>query len=112
MGHLVENYMMSQADVRKYKEFLVDGLSCNDIMVKTYYDNAGNDIEIYLLKGMNFESEYQSRLYVSNPFDALNGDGTINVDTLGEAISEVFRKYMNGETLSREAQELIEKVIL
>ena len=112
MGHLVENYMMSQADVRKYKEFLVDGLSCNDIMVKTYYDNAGNDIDIYLLKGMNFESEYQSRLYVSNPFDALNGDGTINVDTLGEAISEVFRKYMNGETLSREAQELIEKVIL
>lgn len=111
MGHLVENYMMSQADVRKYKEFLVDGLSCNDIMVKTYYDNAGNDIDIYLLKGMNFESEYQSRLYVSNPFDALNGDGTINVDTLGEAISEVFRKYMNGETLSREAQELIEKVI-
>lgn len=112
MGHLVENYMMSQADVRKYKEFLVDGLSCNDIMVKTYYDNAGNDIDIYLLKGMNFESEYQSRLYVSNPFDALNGDGTINVDTLGEAISEVFRKYMNGETLSREAQKLIEKVIL
>lgn len=112
MGHLVENYMMSQADVRKYKEFLVDGLSCSDIMVKTYYDNAGNDIDIYILKGMNFESEYQSRLYVSNPFDALNRDGTINVDTLGEVISEVFRKYMNGETISREAQELIEKVIL
>ena len=111
-GHLIENYMMSSADVRKYKEFLVDGLSCNDIMVKTYYDNAGNDIDIYLLKGMNFESEYQSRLYVSNPFEALNRDGTINVDILGEAISEVFRKYMNGETISQKAQELIERVIL
>ena len=41
----------------------------------------------------------------------LNEDGTINVDTLGEAISEVFRKYMNGEKISQEAQELIERTI-
>lgn len=110
-GHLIEHYMMSLTDVRKYKEFLVEGLSWNDIMVKTYYDNTGNGIDIYLLKGTNFESEYQSRLYVLNPFEALNEDGTINVDTLGEAISEVFRKYMNGEKISQEAQELIERTI-
>lgn len=80
-------------------------------MAKTYYDNAGNGIDIHLLKGTNFESEYQSRRYVLNPFEALNEDGTINVDTLGEAISEVFRKYMNGEKISQEAQELIERTI-
>ena len=112
IGHLVENYMMDSADVRKYKEFLVDGLSCSDIIVKTYYDTAGNGVDIFLLKGNRFESEYQSRLYISKISEALNPDGTINVDVMGEAISEPFRKYMNGEGISNEARTLIEGAVL
>jgi hypothetical protein len=112
VGHLIENYMMKTSDVKKYKEFLVDGLTYSDIIVKTYYDTVGNEIDIFLLKGKRFESEYQSRLYISNITEALNPDGTINVDVLGEVISEPFRKYMNGESISDEIRKLIEGVIL
>lgn len=112
MGHLIENYMMNSTDVRKYKEFLVDGLTDSDIIVKTYYDTAGNAVDIFLLIGNRFESEYQSRLYISNITEALNHDGTIKVDVLGEVISEPFRKYMNGENISDEVKKLIEGVVL
>lgn len=112
IGHLVENYMMNPADVKKYKEFLVDGLSTHDIIKKTYYNNMGNGIDIYILKGKKFESEYQARLYLPGTFEVLNEGDIINIDALGEVVSEVFRKYMNGETILREAQELIERVIL
>ena len=34
--------MMDQDAVRKYKEFLVDGLTYSDIITKTYYNSVGN----------------------------------------------------------------------
>ena len=64
------------------------------------------------MNGTRFESEYQSRLYISDITEALNPDGTINVDVLGETISEPFRKYMNGEDISDEIRKLIEGVVL
>ena len=47
VGHLIENYMMDQDAVRKYKEFLVDGLTYSDIITKTYYNSVG-EIRRYL----------------------------------------------------------------
>lgn len=111
-GHLIENYMMDPLDIRKYKEYLVEGLSYSDIMIETYYDSVGNGVEVFLLNGTRFESEYQSRLYISDITEVLNPDGTINVDVLGETISEPFRKYMNGEDISDEIRKLIEGVVL
>ena len=111
-GHLIENYMMDPLDIRKYKEYLVEGLSYSDIMIEKYYDSVGNGVEVFLLNGTRFESEYQSRLYISDITEALNPDGTINVDVLGETISEPFRKYMNGEDISDEIRKLIEGVVL
>lgn len=112
VGHLIENYMMDQNVVAKYKGYLVDGLSYSDIMIKTYYNNIGEPIDIYILTGNRFESEYQARLYVNKMSDALNIDGTINTDLLGESISEAFRKYMNNESVSDEVRKIIEGVVL
>ena len=112
VGHLIENYMMDQNVVAKYKEYLVDGLSYSDIMIKTYYNSIGEPINIYILTGNRFESEYQARLYVIKMSDALNIDGTINTDLLGESISEAFRKYMNNESVSDEVRKIIEGVVL
>lgn len=112
VGHLIENYMMDQNVVAKYKEYLVDGLSYSDIMIKTYYNSIGEPIDIYILTGNRFESEYQARLYVNKMSDALNIDGTINTDLLGESISEAFRKYMNNESVSDEVRKIIEGVVL
>ena len=75
-------------------------------------NTVGNSVDIFLLKGKRFESEYQSRLYISNITEALNPDGTINVNVMGETISEPFRKYMNGENISDEVRKLIEGVVL
>lgn len=112
VGHLIENYMMNPMDVRKYKESLVEGLSMSDIIKETYYDSVGNPVDIFLLDGNRFESEYQSRLYVLDLEDALNADGSINVDCLGETVSEAFRKYMLGEPISDEIRKLIEDSVL
>lgn len=111
MGHLVENYMMDSKKVKEYKESLVAGLGINDIMKVDYINNIGADVEIYVLRGKNFESEYQSRLYAPRPKDALNNDGSINTDLLGEVISEPFRKYMIGEPISDTAKKLIEGAV-
>ena len=59
-----------------------------------------------------FESEYQSRLYITNISEALNADGSINIALLDEVVSEPFRKYMNGENISDEAKKLIEGAVL
>ena len=104
--------MTDQDAVRKYKEFLVDGLTYSDIITKTYYNSVGKSVDIYILKGSRFESEYQARLYINKTSEALKPDGTINVDLLGESISEAFRKYMNNEIVSDEVKKMIEGVVL
>nr|DAR26340.1 MAG TPA: minor capsid protein [Caudoviricetes sp.]DAS41852.1 MAG TPA: minor capsid protein [Caudoviricetes sp.] len=111
MGHLVENYMMDPKKVKEYKESLVAGLGINDIIKVTYENSIGIDEDIYVLRGKSFESEYQSRLYVSTPEEAINLDGSIKTEVMVETVSEVFRKYMIGETLSEEAIKLIGGVV-
>lgn len=111
MGHLVENYMMDPKKVKEYKESLVAGLGINDIIKVTYMNSIGIDEDIYVLRGKNLESEYQSRLYVSTPEEAINSDGSIKTEVMVETVSEVFRKYMIGETLSEGARKLIEGVV-
>ena len=111
MGHLVENYMMDPKKVKEYKESLVAGLGINDIIKVTYENSVGIDEDIYVLRGKKLESEYQSRLYVSTPEEAINLDGSIKTEVMVETVSEVFRKYMIGETLSEEARKLIGGVV-
>ena len=111
-GHLIERYMMDPKKVKEYKESLVAGLGISDIMKAVYQDNVGNDWDVFILSGSTFESEYQSRLYVLKPEEALNFDGSIRTEVMPEIISEAFRKYMLGEALSDKARELLEGVIL
>lgn len=111
-GHLIERYMMDPKKVKEYKESLVAGLDISDIMKTVYQDSVGNDWDVFVLSGSAFESEYQSRLYVLKPEEALNFDGSIKTEVMPETISEAFRKYMLGEALSDKARELLEGVIL
>jgi len=111
-GHLIEHYMMKKSDVDAYKASLTKGLTSANIKTEIYYDNAGNSHRVFVLVGGNFESEYQTRLYVRKKSDALNKDGSINTDCMLECISEPFKKYMNGEQISSEAKKLIEGAIL
>jgi len=111
-GHLIECYMMNKDDVDDYKKYLTEGLTIDNIKQKKYHDNLGNTIVTFVLDGDRFETEYQSRLYVDKPSDALNPDGTINIDVLGECISEPFEKYMSNKKISDKAMKLIKGTIL
>lgn len=110
-GHLIENYMMKKDDVDAYKNYLTEGLTSENIVKKIYYDNLGNEVPVFLVTGERFESEYQGRLYVRSMHEAVNQDGTININVLGEVVSEVFRKYMSHETISENALALMKEAI-
>ena len=110
-GHLVEYYFMDPQKVDDYKNYLVAGLGKDDIIINTYHNKLGKEVNIFVLNGTKFESEYQSRLYINKIEDALNPDGTINVDFMGETISEPFRKYIGGEEIGDFVKKLIEEAI-
>ena len=56
-------------------------------------DSAGNVTKVYMLNSPRFIDDYQGRLYVDSLKDALNADGSINIDTLGEVISVAIEHY-------------------
>lgn len=67
--------------------------------------------EIYLLKSNRFISEYQSRLYVDDVAEALNADGSINTDALGEFISVAVEKnVMFSKTLKKRYPDMYKLV--
>ena len=111
LGHLIEHEILTAADVKAYKEYLVEGLGIGDIRKEIYHDNVGNPVEVYLLKSDKLVSEYQGMLYVENLRDALNENGTINIDCLGEVISEPFRLYCKNQLDDKVAVEMIERAI-
>lgn len=111
VGHLVEEYMMPKEAVDNYKQRLAMGLGVNDIYQETYIVD-GEEVDLYFLNSPIFVSQYQSRLYINKPSEGINPDGTINIDKLGETISEPFAFYMNGKTIPDDVQKLIEDAVL
>lgn len=112
VGHLVEHRMMNRTDVEDYKKFLTAGLTKDDIYTETYYNDIGEPVDVFLIRGSRFVSEYQSRLYVDSPEEAVNADGSIKFDKMLEVISEPYRMYMMGEKIPENIKKLIEKVVL
>lgn len=78
-------------------------------------DSSGNSKNIFLLDSSNFINEYQSRLYIDKPDEAVNADGTINIDVLGEVIStatEYYYTYPNTmKKYYREMYDFVEGVL-
>lgn len=111
-GHLVEHEILSKADVKAYKEYLVEGLGRCDITPTIFHDNVGNEIPALIVKGSRFVSEYQGYLYFDDINDIINPGGTINTDCLGEAIAEPFRIYCNEKKMLTDdtARTLMERV--
>ena len=75
------------------KKNLVQGLTKDDIIIKTGMDSTGNTMKIFVLNSPRFIKEYQGRLYVESVKEALNSDGSINTDALGEVVSVAVEHY-------------------
>lgn len=114
VGHLIEYRMMSRDDVDRYKRYLVENVSFIDVYAEKYYNDAGDEIEIMVVHGSRFVSEYQGRIYANSVDDAFNPDGSIKMELMLETISEPFRLYQNNKAeLNGHEQvvELIERAI-
>lgn len=107
-GHLVEYRMVHPADVEAYKQYLVEGLSRADISQETYYNTAGEPVEIFIIHGPRFVSEYQGRLYVDRLEAAFNPDGSIRTDPMLETISEPFRMYQIDKKTLNDHEEILD----
>lgn len=113
-GHLIEYRMMHQNEVDGYKRYLVGNVSPIDVYPEKYYNDAGDEIEVMIVHGSRFVSEYQGRIYVNKWEEAFNPDGSIRTELMLETISEPFRLYQNNKAeLSGHEQvvELIERAI-
>ena len=75
------------------KNNLVQGLTKDDIIIKRGTDSVGNTTKVFILDSPNFIRDYQGRLYVNSMEEALNPDGSINTDVLGEVISIAVEHY-------------------
>lgn len=107
-GHLIEYRMVYPADIEAYKQYLVEGLSRADISQETYYNTAGEPVEIFIIHGPRFVSEYQGRLYVDRLEAALNPDGSIRTDSMLETISEPFRMYQIDKKTLNDHEEILD----
>lgn len=93
VGHCLEEKLFDHKKINALKSNLVHGLTEDDIIVKKGMDSAGNVTKVYMLNSPRFIDDYQGRLYVDSLKDALNADGSINIDTLGEVISVAVEHY-------------------
>ena len=85
--------------------------SLQDIVCKTYYDSGGNPVDIFILTGEQFVSEYQGRIYTDNIFNAYGPDGVFQDELLWEFVSEVFREYIqNPDRLEKEFPKFYELI--
>ena len=93
VGHCLEEKLFNKKEVDALKKNLVQGLTKDDIIIKTGMDSTGNTMKIFVLNSPRFIKEYQGRLYVESVKEALNSDGSINTDALGEVVSVAVEHY-------------------
>lgn len=93
VGHCLEEKLFDEKKVAALKNNLVQGLTKDDIIIKRGTDSVGNTTKVFILDSPNFIRDYQGRLYVNSMEEALNPDGSINIDVLGEVISIAVEHY-------------------
>lgn len=109
IGHMVENKMLDSAKVEKLKAKYLRDVLMENLVQETYYDAAGNPVEIFLLKNPNFVSEYQGRLYINDWSELYGENWNIRPELLMEFISEPFREYIqNPEHMRKNFPEFYE----
>lgn len=110
IGHLVENKLLSAERVETLKEKFLEA-DLRDIESEIYYDAAGNEREIFLLKDKRLVSEYQGRIYVNDWAEILDENWKIRSEVLQEFASEPFREYIqNREVLEKKFPEFYELI--
>ncbi len=107
IGHAIENKVFDSAKVDVVKSMCVEGLSVDDIVAVTAIDSSGSKSEIYILKSDKFLNNYQGRLYVTDPFEAVLDDGTIDINCMKEFVSVAVEQYFeNAERVKKKNYDI------
>ncbi|MEG0687180.1 MAG: minor capsid protein [Hungatella sp.] len=111
IGHLVENKMLDSSKVEVLKRRILENVSPLDFVNETYYNAAGEPVEIFLIKSEQFVSEYQGRVYINEWSELLDDDMRVKPELVAEFVSEPFREYVeNPERLQHEFPEFYELI--
>lgn len=107
VGHHLEYELFNKEKVDELKQELVQGLTKDDIIIKNVQNSYGQSTKVFLLRDNRFIDIYQSRLYVDSIEEAVNTDGTINIDCLGEIISVAIEHYFTyPKTMKKHFREM------
>lgn len=93
IGHALEATLFDTQKVDLLKKKFTQGLTKSDIIVRTAKDSDGNKKDIFLLNSDRFINSYQTRLYIDSISEAVNPNGTINTDAMGEFVSVAVEYY-------------------
>ena len=111
IGHMVENKLLNEKVVTELRKKIVGSVTPFDLSTDTYYDTAGNAVDIFILKRDNFVSEYQGRIYAEDILEAFNMDGSFKDELLWEFVSEAFREFVeNPEGLKKNHREFYDLI--
>ncbi len=69
-----------------------------DVYPEKYYISSADEIEVMIVHGSRFLSEYQGRVYIDKREDAFNSDFSIKTELMLETISEAFGLYQNSRS--------------
>lgn len=94
IGHAVEFKLCSKSKIDAIKKSFTQKLTLDDIVVRTYKHTDGTAENIFILQSDKFVQEYQGRLYITKLDDAVDKNGNIDIDNLGEFVSVPFEEYI------------------
>ena len=93
IGHAIEGKLFDKDKVDFVKRQCVKGMTVNDIVRRKGTDSSGDSSDVFILKSDKLLDDYQGRLYINYPLEALLPDGTLDIECMGEFVSVAVEKY-------------------
>lgn len=107
IGHMVENKMMDSDRIGQLKKEIIGSVYLEDIISDTFYNAAGEPVQLFYIRNKKLVSEYQGRIYACEVLKAFDKNGEFRYDLLWEFVSEAFREYIiNPDLLKEKSSEL------
>jgi len=81
--------MMDSSKVSELKKKFIENVDLLSITEEIYYDNEGNETNVFILHDKRFVSEYQGRLYVNHYSEIFDDNWVLKPELLEEFVSEL-----------------------
>lgn len=102
VGHAIDKKLFDQGRVRKLKKDIVEGLTADDIKIKTGTLGNGKKENVFVIDSPKMIDTYQGRIYAGNRQECLDAEGNIDVDKMHEFVSVAFQYYCDHPRIMKE----------